>query len=147
MRWFRCSGLFSVKNQKVGELMKKSFIFILLMLVFTMFGGCNKAEPTIYGSWYTQGTVHGLDYNTVDVYLNFLENSQGNITTKHPDNKEVVFIFEYIVNNNNLVITSSEGKELDANSHIYPFKIEENTLIIEVSNETHKYTRNNQGGN
>ncbi|MBE6793620.1 MAG: hypothetical protein E7532_01595 [Ruminococcaceae bacterium] len=128
--------------------MKKTFLIVIFILMLFMLGACNQPdEPSIEGSWYTTGTVIGLDYNTIDVYLNFMDNSQGNITNKHPDNKEDVFIFEYTVDGNNLIITSSEGEKLDADLHVYPFKIEGNTLKIEAFNQTHEYTRSEQGGN
>lgn len=127
--------------------MKKVLMLMLILaLVISVFAGCDSNDTTeeypLEGSWKTTGNVLGLgDGDTMDVYLNFIDDTHGNLTYVFSDGREDVLDFEYVAEGNNLVFTANEGKPLAKGEHVYPYEIKGDILAIEARHQVGEYTR------
>lgn len=128
--------------------MKKALcITFIILLILTILTACKK-EPSIIGSWVTEGSILGLsdetetynfnvvfnDDNTGKIYKNSF-NSNNDTTDDEITFYDDVIDFEYSLNNDYITLISYDGEVMHENIHTYPCSIEENTLTIELNNK------------
>lgn len=128
--------------------MKKALcITFIILLILTTLTACKK-EPSIIGSWVTEGSIPGLsdetetynfnvvfnDDNTGKIYKNSF-NSNNDTTDDEITFYDDVIDFEYSLNNGYITLISYDGEVMHENIHTYPCSIEENTLSIKLNNK------------